>query len=165
VAQLVRGLSVEEALAQCALLPKRAARVTEKVLLSARANATHNHGLAPLSLRVARAFVGKGTYLRRIKWHARGKSGMMHHPKAHLTVVLEEAAPSTGSGPGVGGGRISRRVARDAAPAGGAPAAWQRHQHKRMEKRARDAALGGSPAAGPAAGRLAAARQARTAAA
>ncbi len=159
MAQLVRGLSVEEALAQCALLPKRAARVTEKVLLSARANATHNHGLAPLSLRVSRAFVGKGTYLRRIKWHARGKSGMMHHPKAHLTVVLEEAAPAGGGA----GGRISRRVSRDAAPAGGAPPAWQRHQQKRMEKRARDAAIGGSPEAGPAAGRLAAARTARSA--
>lgn len=74
VAALVRGLSVEEALAQLALLPKRGARVAEKVICAARANAAHNHGLDAPRLRVKLAFVGKGTYLKRIKFHARGKT-------------------------------------------------------------------------------------------
>jgi ribosomal protein L22 len=144
VAQLVRGLSVDEALAQCALLPKRAARVTERVLSSARANAAHNHGLEVGRLRVARAFVGKGTYLRRIRWHARGKSGVMHHPKAHLTVILEEQ-------PAGAAGRLSRRNALVAPAEGAPPAAWQRHREKRLARAKRAARAAGAGAAGGAA--------------
>jgi len=74
VAALVRGLSVEEALAQLSLVPKVGARVTEKVLSSASANAVHNHGLDAARLRVRTAVVSKGSFLRRIKFHARGKT-------------------------------------------------------------------------------------------
>lgn len=82
VAQLVRGLSVREALAQLALLPKRGARVAEGVLKAASANAVHNHGLDGGRLRVAKAFVGKGQFLKRVRFHARGKTGVVHRPKA-----------------------------------------------------------------------------------
>ncbi len=74
VAALVRGLSVDEALAQLSLLPKVGARITERVVTSAKANAVHNHGLEASRLRVQQAFVTKGTYLRRLKFHARGKT-------------------------------------------------------------------------------------------
>lgn len=35
-------------------------------------------------------WVGKGKYMRRIKIHGRGRSGVMHHPHHHLYVVLRE---------------------------------------------------------------------------
>lgn len=35
-------------------------------------------------------WVGKAKYLKRIKMHGRGRSGVMHHPKHHLYVVLRE---------------------------------------------------------------------------
>jgi large subunit ribosomal protein L22 len=45
VAELVRGMRVDDALMQMAVSPKRAAKVVAKVVHSARANAVHNYGL------------------------------------------------------------------------------------------------------------------------
>ena len=45
VIDLIRGQDVEQALTIIRFTPKRAARVIEKVLRSAMANAQHNHGL------------------------------------------------------------------------------------------------------------------------
>lgn len=156
VAQLTRGLSVDEAEAQLELLSyKKAARIAIQVLRSAKANATHNHGLEASRLAIQRAFVGKGTYLKRVKYHARGKSGVMHHGFAHLTYILEERPD---------GVQLSRKTARRAerlaprgarqgaeggaegAEAGGEGAAearepsWMRHRRRRLVKRAQAAA-------------------------
>ncbi|KAF7113568.1 hypothetical protein RHSIM_RhsimUnG0112900 [Rhododendron simsii] len=63
------------------------------VIHSARANATHDHGLDPDRLLVAEAFVGKGLFLKRVFFHARGRSGIMHKPECRLTVVVREITP------------------------------------------------------------------------
>lgn len=131
VAALIRGLSAHEARAQLALLPKRGARVIEKVLQSATANAVHNHGLLEGRLRVGRAVVTKGTYLKRIKYHARGKTGIMHHPKAHLTIVVEEV-------PELAAARLSNRTARRLSPEN---PAWLRHRNKREARAQRIARI------------------------
>jgi large subunit ribosomal protein L22 len=91
-AALLRGLPLEDALVQCRLHPKKAARICEKVLLSARANASNNHGLAEPRLLVAEAWVGRGSHLVRAAIHGRGRTGVRHKYRAHLTVVLREAA-------------------------------------------------------------------------
>lgn len=90
VAALVRGMRVEDALLQLAVLQKRAAKTVKRVVANARANATHNHGLNGDRLFVAEAFVGKGRYLKRISYHAKGRSGIMHHPSCRLTVIVKE---------------------------------------------------------------------------
>lgn len=90
VAALVRGMRVQDALLQLAVLQKRAAKTVERVVANARANATHNHGLNGDRLFVAEAFVGKGKYLKRLSYHAKGRSGIMHHPSCRLTVVVKE---------------------------------------------------------------------------
>ncbi|KAI5067356.1 hypothetical protein GOP47_0017884 [Adiantum capillus-veneris] len=90
VAALVRGMRVEDALLQLSVLQKRAAKTVQRVVFNARANATHNHGLNGDRLYVAEAFVGKGIYLKRISYHAKGRSGIMHHPSCRLTVVVKE---------------------------------------------------------------------------
>lgn len=86
-----------------------------KVIHSARANATHNHGLdpdrllvgkwwcispfsvchyilllAPVFLSIAEAFLGKGQYLKRVSYHAKGRSGIRERPRCRLTVVVRE---------------------------------------------------------------------------
>lgn len=91
-AKVLRGLHVDDALIQCRLHPKKSARICEKVLLSARANAANNHGLDQAALRVEEAWVGRGTHLKRVNMHGKGKSGVLHKYRAHLTVVLAEAA-------------------------------------------------------------------------
>lgn len=90
VAKLVRGMRVEDALLQLQVTVKRAAKTVFKVIKSARANASHNHGFDPDRLIVEEAFVGKGMYLKRISYHAKGRSGIMVRPHCRLTVILRE---------------------------------------------------------------------------
>ncbi|KAJ7975321.1 50S ribosomal protein L22, chloroplastic-like [Quillaja saponaria] len=93
VAALVRGMRVEDALLQLQVTVKRAAKTVYQVIHSARANATHNHGLDPDRLLVAEAFVGKGYYKKRISYHAKGKCGLKVRPECRLTVVVRETTP------------------------------------------------------------------------
>ncbi|EPS74357.1 hypothetical protein M569_00399, partial [Genlisea aurea] len=93
VAELVRGMRVEDALLQLQLILKRAAKTVYQVIHSARANATHNHGLDGDRLIIAEAFVGKGLFKKRISYHAKGKCGIRVRPECRLTVVVREITP------------------------------------------------------------------------
>ncbi|PPS12894.1 hypothetical protein GOBAR_AA07733 [Gossypium barbadense] len=72
VAALIRGTRVEDALLQLQVTVKRAAKTVYQIIHSARANATHNHGLDPDRLLVAEAFIGKGMFLKRVSFHGKG---------------------------------------------------------------------------------------------
>ncbi|KAK7340199.1 hypothetical protein VNO77_20896 [Canavalia gladiata] len=93
VAALVRGMLVKDALMQLEVTIKRAAKTVYQVIHSAKANASHNHGLDPERLIVAEAFVGKGFFKKRISYHAKGRSGMRVRPECRLTVVVREITP------------------------------------------------------------------------
>ncbi|KAI3835367.1 hypothetical protein MKW98_020483 [Papaver atlanticum] len=93
VAALVRGMRVEDALLQLQLTVKRASKTVYQVIHSARANATHNHGLDKDRLLVAEAFVGKGLFKKRVSYHAKGRSGMKVRAECRLTVVVREMTP------------------------------------------------------------------------
>lgn len=93
VAALVRGMLVKDALLQLQVLVKRASKTVYQVIHSARANASHNHGLDADRLIVAEAFVGKGDFKKRVSIHGKGRSGIMHRPECRLTVVLREITP------------------------------------------------------------------------
>ena len=92
VCRLVRGLSVDDAVAQCALSPKKYADVVRKVILSAAANATNNHDLDREKLLVAEALVGKGTFIKRVSVHGRGRAGVITKPRSHVTIAVAEAS-------------------------------------------------------------------------
>ncbi|OMO68653.1 Ribosomal protein L22/L17 [Corchorus olitorius] len=93
VAALVRGMRVEDALLQLQVTVKRASKTVYQVIHSARANATHNHGLDPDRLLVAEAYVGKGFYKKRVSMHAKGRAGIIMRPECRLTVVVREMTP------------------------------------------------------------------------
>ncbi|XP_068657824.1 uncharacterized protein [Aristolochia californica] len=93
VATLVRGMRVEDALLQLQVTIKRASKTVYQVIHSARANATHNHGLDPDRLLVAEAYVGKGFCKKRISYHSKGRSGIKVRPECRLTVVVREITP------------------------------------------------------------------------
>jgi len=59
-------------------------------LESARYNAENIYNLDPDRLVVENIWAGKGQYIKRLKIHARGRTGVMHHPHCHVTVVLQE---------------------------------------------------------------------------
>ncbi|EFN53873.1 hypothetical protein CHLNCDRAFT_136009 [Chlorella variabilis] len=89
-AKVVRGLPIQDALIQCRMSPKKSAKLVEKALLSAQANAVNNQGLEAERLRVAEAWVGKGQNLKRTSMHGRGRSGKRLKYRSHLTVLLRE---------------------------------------------------------------------------
>ena len=92
VADLVRGKTVAEALAILQYSPQAAARLIEKTLRSAIANAEHNHQVRNLDdLRVA-VVVDGGPSLKRIQPRAMGRAFWIRHRLSHITVSLAEAA-------------------------------------------------------------------------
>jgi large subunit ribosomal protein L22 len=88
VGDLVRDRTVEEALAILQYSPQAAARLLEKVLRSAVANAEHNHQVRRLDdLRVGVA-IDEGPRLKRIQPRAMGRAFRILHRTSHLTVTL-----------------------------------------------------------------------------
>ena len=65
VADLIRGKNVSEASSILKNMNRKAARVIEKVLASAVANAVNNHGLNNDKLYVKEAYVNEGPVMKR----------------------------------------------------------------------------------------------------
>ncbi|CAI5703304.1 unnamed protein product [Peronospora effusa] len=94
LAQQIRGLSAKEAILQMKFSPKRKGEIFQKTVQNAINLADIKYQIEPENLMVAECFVNKGTYLKRMRIMGRGRSGVMHHPYTHLTVVLREFDPS-----------------------------------------------------------------------
>ena len=94
VAREIQGLSISAALSVLSLTPKKAARLIEKTLLSAVANAEHNHGLKSDSLLVTEALVGEGPTLNRFRPKARGSAGAIRKRSSHIRIVLRTSTPN-----------------------------------------------------------------------
>lgn len=92
VAREIRGRPVAEAQAVLKFLPHRAARVLEKTLKSAVANAENNLELNREQLIVTRAYVDKGPSTRRVQPRARGRMDSLVKRSSHVTVVVGEKA-------------------------------------------------------------------------
>lgn len=91
VINVVRGMPVEEALAQLKLMPQKAARMTYKLLYSARANLISNHPeVRKDKMVVLQIFADKGPSFRRMMPRARGRADIIRKPQSHLTVVVGE---------------------------------------------------------------------------
>ena len=91
VLQQIRGKSVGEALATLQYTPRIAARIIEKVLRSAVANAEHNHQVRDLdSLRIVRATADGGPSLKRVQPRAMGRAFFIKHRTSHLTIGVSD---------------------------------------------------------------------------
>ena len=87
----IRGKSVGEALATLQYTPRAAARLIEKVLRAAVANAEHNHQVRDLdTLRVVRATADGGPSLKRIQPRAMGRAFFIKHRTSHLTIGVSD---------------------------------------------------------------------------
>jgi large subunit ribosomal protein L22 len=87
----VRGTSVEKALNFLDFSPKKAAKLVEKVLSSAVANAEHNHGADIDALKVCGAFVDEGPVMKRHRARARGRANVILKRSCHITIVLSDS--------------------------------------------------------------------------
>ena len=91
VVDLIRGQDINQALAIVRFTKKRAARILEKVLWSAMANAQHNYGVKDVGrLVVSQAMVDQGPVLKRFRPRAMGRATPIKKRTSHITVVLSE---------------------------------------------------------------------------
>lgn len=88
IADLVRGKNVEDADALLKYLPKKAAGVLRKALLSAAANAEHNFGQDRRKLTITRLLVTKGPTYKRAIPVSRGRSHPILKRSSHITLEL-----------------------------------------------------------------------------
>ena len=92
VAALVKGKHVHDALAILKFTPKAGARILEKILKSAIANAENNAKLAAETLRVKCAVVNEGPRLKRFWPRARGSVSPILKRTCHVRIVLTDEA-------------------------------------------------------------------------
>ncbi len=90
IINLIRGRDVSEAKAILHNQPQRAARVIEKVLDSAIANAVNNYKLKEENLFVKTCFVDEGLVMKRAKMDSRGHVGRNDHKTSHITIIVSE---------------------------------------------------------------------------
>ena len=90
VAQMIRGMAVDKALATLTFSRKRISDDVHKVLQSAIANAENNHQLDIDRLFVKEASVGCSMVMKRFRPRARGRVGRIRKPFAHLTLIVRE---------------------------------------------------------------------------
>lgn len=89
VAALVRGHTVEEALTMLEHVPRRAATPVKKAVMSAKANADHNHNLKPDTLRIVEITVTAGPRLKRFRPAAHGRALPFQRKTSHIRVVVD----------------------------------------------------------------------------
>jgi large subunit ribosomal protein L22 len=92
VANLIRGERVEDALTTLNFMPKKAARIITKALVSATANAEDKSGgeVNVEALRVKTIFVDGGPITKRWMPRAQGRANRINHRTSHLTVVVSD---------------------------------------------------------------------------
>ncbi len=88
VADLVRGMPVDQALNILAFSPQKAAFTIKKVLESAIANAEHNEGADIDELKVKTIYVDQGATLKRFTARAKGRGNRISKPTCHITVTV-----------------------------------------------------------------------------
>jgi len=90
VADAVRGKNVGEAYGILKFTPRKAARLIERVLASAVANAENNFDMDAGRLYVSQIFIDEGPTIKRFKPRAQGRADMIRKRTSHITVVVTE---------------------------------------------------------------------------
>ncbi len=88
VLDLIRGKHVGEAAQILAFSDRLAAKVIDKALRSAVANAGHNDEVPPEELYVSACFADEGASLKRFRPRARGRAGRIRKQTCHITIVV-----------------------------------------------------------------------------
>ncbi len=86
VLEVVRGELALRALEILKFMPQKGARILEKVVKSAVANAKNNYKLEEGNLVISEAFVNKGITMKRWQARARGRAFPIFKRTSHVTV-------------------------------------------------------------------------------
>ncbi|HEY5931340.1 MAG TPA: 50S ribosomal protein L22 [Nitrospira sp.] len=93
VIDMIRGRQVPMALAILKLTPRHAARVVEKIVRSAVANAELKEMGDSESMVISKAFVNCGPTYKRVRARSMGRANAIQKRTSHITVVV--TAPET----------------------------------------------------------------------
>lgn len=94
VADVVRGMATEKALAQLKFINKKATRPVKKTVESAIANARHNYDLDKNNLYIKEICVDEGKTLYRYTPRALGRATPIRKRTSHINVILGELVDS-----------------------------------------------------------------------
>jgi large subunit ribosomal protein L22 len=111
VVDLIRGQPVPHALSVLKYTPRVAAKVVEKLLRSAVANAEQRELGEADTMRVTRAFVDCGPIYKRFQPRAQGRAFSIHKRTSHITVVVEAPEAASRAKGGKPLGRPARKPA------------------------------------------------------
>ncbi|HLJ66320.1 MAG TPA: 50S ribosomal protein L22 [Chloroflexota bacterium] len=90
VADVVRGMTVREALSALKLMPQGAAEDVYKVVKSAAANAENNFEMDGDNLYLHRIYVDEGPTLKRYRARSHGRPAPRLRRSSHITAVVDE---------------------------------------------------------------------------
>jgi large subunit ribosomal protein L22 len=94
VARTIQGRMATDAVEYLTLIPRKSARLINKTLKSAIANAENNNNLAADSLTVKSAVVENGPVLKRFKAGAKGAAMPRRKKMSHIRIVLSDGNPN-----------------------------------------------------------------------
>lgn len=87
---MVRGKTVDEALALLKFTPTPNARIVAKTIKSAAANAENNYQITPSNLRIVDIRADEAQMLKRFKARSRGRASPILKRSSHITVIVAE---------------------------------------------------------------------------
>ena len=87
----LKGRKAEEAVNKLTFMPRKAARMTLKVLKSAIANADQNPGVDVDNLVVKNIYVDEGPTMKRFRARAMGRATRILKRTSHITVILKDS--------------------------------------------------------------------------
>lgn len=90
VADVVRGMEVDQAITTLRFMPKKGAAILRKVIESAVANATQDEQTDVDNLYVKAITIDGGPSLKRIRPRAMGRATGIIKRTSHITVILDE---------------------------------------------------------------------------
>lgn len=90
VTNLVKGMRYSEAMTQLSFTNKKGAKMLQKLLQSAAANAEHNFSLNRDNLFIKELTCDMGPVMKRSFPRARGSAFMIRRKLSHVNVILEE---------------------------------------------------------------------------
>ena len=90
----LKGQPVEIGLNKIKFMPQKSARIVEKIIRSAVANADQHSGMDVDSLIIRNITADEGPMLKRFRARARGRGARILKRTSHITVFLSEASMS-----------------------------------------------------------------------
>lgn len=89
VLDIIKGKSVQEAIAILENTPKAACEPLIKLVNSAAANGENNQGIARNDMYIAECYANEGPTLKRIQPVSKGRAYRINKRTSHITVVLD----------------------------------------------------------------------------